>query len=219
MNAVMHRDYQSNMPTRLYQYDSYIEIMNPGGLYGQARPENFPHVNDYRNGVVAEMMKTLNYVNMFNHGVSDVQDLLKENHSPAAEFNVGYVTVFSVIVREPYGSNFSKLIQTDGKAISSDYQNVLDELYQAFPKFGKVQMQVIYTILDACKEPSTIKEIMSACGVSSRTTFDRVFFGPARDKGLVLPIYPKNLRHPQQKYLVTELGLEILQLLRKDTND
>ena len=45
MNAVMHRDYQANMPTRLYQYDHHIEIMNPGGLYGQARPENFPHVN------------------------------------------------------------------------------------------------------------------------------------------------------------------------------
>jgi len=101
MNAVMHRDYQANMPTRLYQYDHHIEIMNPGGLYGQARPENFPHVNDYRNSVVAEMMKNLNYVNMFNHGVSEVQDLLKENQSPTAEFNVNLVTAFSVIVREP----------------------------------------------------------------------------------------------------------------------
>lgn len=58
MNACMHRDYQSNMPTRLYQYDRHIEIMNPGGLYGQARPENFPLVNDYRNSVIAEMMRT-----------------------------------------------------------------------------------------------------------------------------------------------------------------
>ena len=32
MNAVMHRDYQSNMPTRIYQYDNHIEVMNPGGL-------------------------------------------------------------------------------------------------------------------------------------------------------------------------------------------
>lgn len=48
MNACMHRDYQSNMPTRIYQYDRHIEIMNPGGLYGQARPENFPLVRDCR---------------------------------------------------------------------------------------------------------------------------------------------------------------------------
>lgn len=38
MNACMHRDYQSNMPIRLYQYEDRIEILNAGGLYGEARP-------------------------------------------------------------------------------------------------------------------------------------------------------------------------------------
>ncbi len=129
MNAVMHRDYQANMPTRLYQYDNHIEIMNPGGLYGQARPENFPHVNDYRNSVVAEMMKNLNYVNMFNHGVSEVQDLLKENQSPAAEFNVNLVTAFSVIVREPEAAeNMQKVAKTGQKV----------ELSQVVPSLSQV---------------------------------------------------------------------------------
>lgn len=88
MNAVMHRDYQANMPVRFYQYDTHIEIMNPGGLYGEARPENFPNVNDYRNSVVAEIMRTMNYVNMFNHGVREVQTLLKENGNEEARFDV-----------------------------------------------------------------------------------------------------------------------------------
>ena len=139
MNAVMHRDYQANMPTRLYQYEHHIEIMNPGGLYGQARPENFPHVNDYRNSVVAEMMKNLNYVNMFNHGVSEVQDLLKENQSPAAEFNVNLVTAFSVIVHEPEAAEtiqknpdtmqktMQKNMQKDPKTIQKAMQKALDE--------------------------------------------------------------------------------------------
>ena len=139
MNAVMHRDYQANMPTRLYQYDHHIEIMNPGGLYGQARPENFPHVNDYRNSVLAEMMKNLNYVNMFNHGVSEVQGLLKENQSPAAEFNVNLVTAFSVVVREPDAAEtmqkdpdtmqktMHKTMQKDAKSIQKAIQKALDE--------------------------------------------------------------------------------------------
>ena len=139
MNAVMHRDYQANMPTRLYQYDHHIEIMNPGGLYGQARPENFPHVNDYRNSVVAEMMKNLNYVNMFNHGVSEVQGLLKENQSPAAEFNVNLVTAFSVVVHEPEAAEtiqknpdtmqktMHKTMQKDAKSIQKAIQKALDE--------------------------------------------------------------------------------------------
>ena len=108
MNAVMHRDYQANMPTRLYQYDNHIEIMNPGGLYGQARPENFPHVNDYRNNVVAGIMKTLSYVNMFNHGITEVQDQLKENNNPPAVFNVSYLTVFSVIIKDDVTKDVTK---------------------------------------------------------------------------------------------------------------
>ena len=75
---------------------------------------NLPHVNDYRNSVVAEMMKDLNYVNMFNHGIGEVQDLLEENQSPAAEFNVGLVTAISAIVREPVDSEtMQKTIQKD----------------------------------------------------------------------------------------------------------
>ena len=41
--------------------------MNAGGLYGEARPENLPLVNDYRNPIVAEAMQEMKYVNMFNH--------------------------------------------------------------------------------------------------------------------------------------------------------
>lgn len=66
MNAVCHRDYEGNGPVQFYQYDDRIEIMNPGGLYGKATPENFPYVNDYRNGVVAEGMKVLGFVNRYS---------------------------------------------------------------------------------------------------------------------------------------------------------
>ena len=98
MNACMHRDYQSNMPVRLYQFDNYVEIMNPGGLYGEARPENFPYVNDYRNPVVAEAMKEMKYVNMFNQGISRVQNMLADNGNKKAEFDVSKLTVFGVTV-------------------------------------------------------------------------------------------------------------------------
>lgn len=98
MNACMHRDYQANMPVRLYQFEDHIEIMNAGGLYGEARPENFPTVNDYRNPIVAEAMKEMKYVNMFNQGIRRVQEMLKENDNEEAEFDVSKLTVFVVNV-------------------------------------------------------------------------------------------------------------------------
>ena len=55
---------------------------------------------------------------MFNHGVSEVQDLLKENQSPAAEFNVNLVTAFSVIVREPKDDDAANVRKDDPKELS-----------------------------------------------------------------------------------------------------
>lgn len=98
MNSVMHRDYESNAPIKFYQYSDRIEIINPGGLYGNARPENFPTVNDYRNPVIAEAMKVLGFVNRFNRGIARVKRELAENGNPDAVFDYKKIGVFGVIV-------------------------------------------------------------------------------------------------------------------------
>ena len=53
MNACIHHDFQSNTTFRLYEFTGHIEIMNAGGLYGNARTENFPLINDYHNHLIA----------------------------------------------------------------------------------------------------------------------------------------------------------------------
>lgn len=95
MNAVMHRDYESTAPIRFYWFSSFIEIQSPGGLFGEASAENFPSQNSYRNPVIAEAMKTLGYVNRFGWGVYRVQEELKKNGNPPADFHFdhGYVRV------------------------------------------------------------------------------------------------------------------------------
>ena len=50
--------------------------------------------------MVAMMMRVLNYVNMFNHGIGEVQDLLLANGNPEASFNISYLTAFSVNVKD-----------------------------------------------------------------------------------------------------------------------
>ncbi len=96
LNAVMHRSYESNAPIRLYWFADRVEIQNPGGLYGEASPENFPEQNDYRNPVVAEAMKVLGYVNKYGRGVIRAQAELRDNGNPPAEFELqdpGFVRV------------------------------------------------------------------------------------------------------------------------------
>ncbi len=86
VNAVMHRNYQSNAPVRLLWFADHIRITNPGGLYGEASPENFPHAVDYRNPVVAEAIRVLGFTNRFGQGVLRAQKALELNHNPAPAF-------------------------------------------------------------------------------------------------------------------------------------
>ena len=139
MNACMHRDYQANMPTRLYQFDDHIEIMNAGGLYGEARPENFPMVNDYRNPIVAEAMKEMKYVNMFNQGVKRVQDMLRENGNKEAQFDVSKLTAFCVDVF----SNEDNIIQTTTQTTTqtlSEVQIAILEYVHSHPNASRKEI-------------------------------------------------------------------------------
>jgi ATP-dependent DNA helicase RecG len=99
MNALMHRNYESNAPVYIYHFTDRIEIVNPGGLYGEARPSNFPEASDYRNPVIAEAMKIMGYVNRFNYGVKQSQRELAANGNPPAEFQLDLVTKFKVTIR------------------------------------------------------------------------------------------------------------------------
>ena len=114
MNACMHRDYQSNMPIRIYQFSNRIEILNAGGYMGRSRPRKFPYGNDYRNPIIAEAMRGMKYVNMFNRGIQRVKNMLRENGNPDPIFNVGKVTAFEVTIQPSLSLN----LVTDGEKVT-----------------------------------------------------------------------------------------------------
>jgi len=99
-NAIMHRNYESNAPIKFYQFKDRIEITNPGGLYGDARPDNFPFQNDYRNPTIAEALKILGYVNRFNRGIALAKEELKSNGNPDPTFEYKYPLHFGVTIKK-----------------------------------------------------------------------------------------------------------------------
>lgn len=167
----MHRDYQSNMPIRLYQFDNFIEVMNAGGLYGEARPENFPNVNDYRNPLIAEAMRVMKYVNKFNRGITRVQEMLKENHSPAAKFDVSNITAFIASIFTP-------------KSPSPNIQ---------------VEAKIADRIIAFCMEPKSATEIMKYLGFKNRTKFRSKYLNPLLGTKLKMTI-PDKPTSRNQKY-------------------
>ena len=56
----------------------------------------------------------------------------------------------------------------------------------------------------------SVREIMEALGLKGRDNFLKLYLTPALDNKLVTPLYPKSPKHPRQKYLLTQKGLEFL---------
>ena len=52
--------------------------------------------------------------------------------------------------------------------------------------------------------------MMSEVGLKDRKNFIEYSLNPAISEGYVRLLYPQSPRHPRQKYLLTEKGLEVL---------
>ena len=99
-NAVLHRTYEgTNAPVRVYWYDDRIEIISPGGPYGEVTPENFgaPGLTDYRNPNLAEAMRVLGYVQKFGGGIAAARNALQRNGNPPPEFRVDQHHVLAIL--------------------------------------------------------------------------------------------------------------------------
>ena len=105
-NAVMHRSYErTNAPVRFYWYDDRIEVINPGGLYGDVTPKNFgqPGITDYRNPNFAATMKTFGIVQRFGRGILIARDEMKRNGNPEPEFFTDHGIVSCILRAKPNG--------------------------------------------------------------------------------------------------------------------
>jgi ATP-dependent DNA helicase RecG len=99
-NAVMHRTYEgTNAPVRVYWFDDRIEISSTGGPYGAVTQANFgrPGVADYRNPVLAGVLKTMGFVQRFGFGIAEARRAMAANGNPPLEFLVEATTVLAVL--------------------------------------------------------------------------------------------------------------------------
>lgn len=178
MNAIMHRDYKGNAPSRFYQYADRLEIENPGGLYGKATRENFPNVSDYRNPIIAQAMVVLGYVNKFGRGINRVQSDLLRNGNPKATFGVELITVFTAKV---FGSTDEGLVQHQAieaakisltKSLIGQRENKVVKILRVFDIISQNNDITLSAIADAISSSTaSVKlylEHMKALGILSR---------------------------------------------------
>jgi ATP-dependent DNA helicase RecG len=103
-NAILHRSYEgTNAPVRINWFSDRIEILNPGGPFGQVNKANFgtAGITDYRNSYLAEAMRNLGYVQKFGVGISLAKSELQRNGNPPLEFLVEDSYVLATVGKHP----------------------------------------------------------------------------------------------------------------------
>ncbi|MGM9763102.1 MAG: RNA-binding domain-containing protein [Candidatus Cryptobacteroides sp.] len=216
MNAVMHRNYDSNTPVKFYQYSDRIDITNPGGLYGNATPSNFPNVNDYRNPIIAEALKVYGYVNKFNRGIAKVQAELSANGNGLAVFSLDKETVFEVKVAAAiYGLRITDEINVVNENINEVKpvvirENVDSALFSAY--ISELSSKSLLILGMCANQVLTKKEIFSRLGLTVQTNNVRNNLTPLLDRGLVAMVMAKPSSR-NQKYTATNAGKAFLQYL------
>ena len=201
MNGCMHRDLQSNTPLRFYEFSDHLEIINAGGLYGNARPENFPMINDYRNPIIAGAMKSLGYVNKYNRGIGQVQKELRENGNPKAEFDVNLLTAFAVEVKKCSEQNMTGHKSEGTSQNSKGHKSTTDE----HRPFGKSVMTLQERIVDFCSEPKSMVEIADFLGVKDKRKARERYVDPQLGITLERTI-PDKPTSRLQKYIAIKKG-------------
>ena len=136
-----------------------------------------------------------------------MQDALKANANPPAEFNVNLLTAFSVIVRDDEKSY-------EESVHSVSLNATCEQLKASLNPDGKL---LIISLSDTIVSISELKlkPLLKPLYEKKSNTLlkDKVIY-PLIKLGLVAQTHPETPRHPKQKYYLTELGKTMLAYLR-----
>ena len=78
-------------------------------------------------------------------------------------------------------------------------------------EFNKETVQLI----NFCSEPRSLQELLEHMGWRDRTKFRRRFISPLLDKGMIRRTIPDKPSSSNQKYLITDDGIKILEEINK----
>ena len=103
-NAVMHRTYEgTHAPVRVYWFNDRVEINSPGGPFGNVSIENFgkPGITDYRNPNIADVFKTVGFIQRYGMGIQTAKNAMIKNGNPEPEFECNESVVVCILRAKP----------------------------------------------------------------------------------------------------------------------
>ena len=108
--------------------------------------------------------------------------------------------------------------RTSTEQVQDKYRTSTGQVQDKYPtstrqvpdKLDAVNPNIIKLVQIIGEQEMTVKDLMTSIGLKDRENFLNLYLNPAISEGYVRLLYPQSPRHPRQKYLLTEKGLEVL---------
>lgn len=207
-NMIIHRDY-SSFKTGVYSmvtvYKDRIEFRNVGNLYGSNTIELLQtrKAMEVRNETIVKLLETLGGILENRHtGISTMNKKMKEANLPQPIFSNEREDFVVTFYNGEYPELYPSELKTDKKIQDKKIQ---DKKIQD-KKIQDRKLKNINKILLICKEPKSVKEIITELNYKSASAFRRDYIKPLVKNGLLRMTIPDKPSSGQQKYISNNIN-------------
>lgn len=183
VNALAHRDYESNQPVRITVFADRIEIYSPGGLPSQVNKEKFLNGRAtayWRNQALNYLFNKLQLAQAEGQGIPTIFRTMEESGNPAPSFEIEADSVLCILPAHPRHRTIKIINEIENKVILRNYDEAATkvksllkedpynfraiELLCEIANYSSTQMDVVDFIVDNKIEldeinPSTLVSI------------------------------------------------------------
>lgn len=214
VNAVVHRDYNSNGSVQVMLFSDRLEIWNPGGLpYGLSveKLHNL-HPSIPVNPVLAYPVYLAGYIEELGTGTSDMIEKCLDWGLDEPKF-IQDESFRVILWRATYGEPEEPVLEA-GEAVYDLEHHWLEQQKRTKAQktlFVKPTKQTKNTsvqkkqqaVIDFCCEPRSSMEIMQHIGVTRQTRTVNLYIGELIERGAIRPLIPGKPNSPKQRYIAT----------------
>ncbi len=199
VNAVAHRDYTSNASIQVMLFKDRLEICNPGSLpYGLTTAKLLlPHNSMPANPLLAEPMYLRGTIERMGTGTGDIVKRCMEMGLPAPVFL--QEDDFRVVLYRAVLDTVQDTVQETAQDTAQDtaQETLLNntKIRSLLKGIGKKQL--------------SLKEMLAYMQLKHTKNFKVSYLQPAIEQGYISLLYPDNPTHRNQRYSLTEKGLNI----------
>jgi predicted HTH transcriptional regulator len=131
VNAVVHRDYEIDQPTRVEVYQDRVEIYSPGGLPFNVDKAKFKlgeAKSAWRNQSFGRIFRKLNLAQHQGTGIARIITSMQEEGCPMPVFEVDDFSVTCILPAHPRHRMMKQLSEVENDIIIRNYLNAFEKL-------------------------------------------------------------------------------------------